>query len=102
MAVAASDPYRFARSVVAITPLILEHAAGRSPVIHAVPLGTRFPDGSEALAGRILDEFGHAYLFETRWDDERDRVVLSTWQQVAPVISCQPSVLSSGLPITDN
>ena len=83
MAVAALDPYRFARSVVAVTPLILEHAAGRSPVIHAVPLGTRFPDGSEALAGRILDELGHAYLFETCWDSERDRVVLGSWQPVA-------------------
>ena len=93
MAVAASDSNRLARSVVAITPLILEQAAGRSPVIHVVPLGRRFPDGSEALSGQILDELGQAYRFETQWDAERDRVVLGSWQPV--LASSQESVVSS-------
>ncbi len=79
-----SAPDRFERALAAIHALIGERGMGRHALFGEVNEGTPFPDGTEAMSGRVLDEHGRVFAFWTDWDAERQCPVFVTWREVSP------------------
>jgi len=91
----AAEPYyapdRFERSIAAVEALLDDLGIGRREIFDDVGEGTIFPDGTESMAGHIVDELGRVFFFWTDWDAARGRPVFITWRQIEP----SPSLIAS-------